>query len=485
MRGTSSAHRRATADTAFRNPIVVVMHMQNFLRLCRTFRTVMAPRNPDWQTLASWPLKAEAIERRLEPARDAPPPAYRTAFVTPLRHDVRGMVRAIDRTYDQDVADGRAKGTARFHGRLRTETLMGAVVDWTEPKRLQGLTRFAAVVSDIYRAGGLTGAGDGEGALPPMVTFASPPGSGASTMNRQLVQETCGAAIGVVSLPPNLHDRPLTWGALAHEVAGHDVIHTVEGLLPDLQAALPAMGVPADWRPVWHDWLEEAAADVLAVLNVGPTSAVSLAAYLAAARSDDPVPPGPLGTLGFILYSRLGRPADEHPIDLLRVHLAIGVVETLDAAVRDAWLPLLRQIAERAARKPSFAADPPHHELRDIPVVSNGARSRPNIPLQEATEVARKVGAGLVRTKVAALDGASLADKICWDADDEACARRIRDAALRGDPIRGMGDCGHLLAGATMALLEGGDEGRLTQALNEALSAAYAADPVYEGYMPA
>lgn len=485
MRATNSAHRRAIADGAFRNPFVVVMHMQNFLRLCQTFRTAMAPRNPDWQTLASWPLKADAIAQRLQPAHGAPPPAYRTAYVQPLTQDVRGMVHAIDKVFDQDVADGRAKGTARFHGRLRAETLMGAVMDWTETDRLKGLTRFAAVVSDIYRAGGLTAGGGADGSLPPLVTFASPPGSGASTMNRQLVQETCGVAIGVVSLPPNLHDRPLTWGALAHEVAGHDVIHTVEGLLPELQAALPAMGVPADWRPVWHDWLEEAAADVLAVLNVGPTSAINLAAYLAAARSDDPVPPGPLGTLGFVLYSHLGHPADEHPIDLLRVHLAIGVVETLDASVRDAWLPLLRKIAERGARKPSFAADPPQNKLRDIPVVSNGVRSRPNIPLHEATEVARKVGAGLVRTKLAALGGASLADKICWDADDEACARRICNAALRGDPISGMGDCGHLLAGTTMAMLEGGDEVRLTHALNEALSAAYAVDPVYRGYMPA
>lgn len=464
--------------------IVVVMHMQNFLRFCQTFRTAMAPRNPDWNTLTAWPLKAEAIETRLEPARTAPPPPYRSAYVEPLIAHVAGMVRSIDATRDQDVADGSTKGSARFHGRLRAETLMRAVVDWSDHQRLRGLTRFAAIVSDIYRAGGLTPAAGSGTSLPPLVAFASPPGSGASTMNRDLVRESCGAKIGVVSLPPNLHDQPLTWGALAHEVAGHDVIHTVTGLLPELQAALPAMGVPEEWHAVWNDWMEEAAADVLAVLNVGPTSAIGLSAYLAAARSNDPTPPGPLGTLGFILFSHLGRPTDEHPIDLLRVHLAIGVVETLDPSVRDRWLPLLQLIARHGAQKPSFDPAPAQNALRDIPIISNGVRSRPDIPLENAANVARKVGAGIARTRLTALDGASLADKVCWDAEDEGVARQVCEAALRGDPISGMGDCGHLLAGATMALLDGADEGGLTHALNDALSAAYAIDHVYQGYMP-
>ena len=81
---------------------------------------------------------------------------------------------------------------------------------------------------------------------------------------------------------------------------------------------------------IWSYWMDEAAADVYGVLNMGPSFAINLACFLAAFRAKrrgqteagDPFVPVDTAVLP-------NGDMDVHPIDLLRLHVAAGAVEGL------------------------------------------------------------------------------------------------------------------------------------------------------------
>jgi hypothetical protein len=182
------------------------------------------------------------------------------------------------------------------------------------------------------------------------------------------MKQKVGMSVGVVMLPATVRDHPVLWAALSHEVCGHDVVHADDGLLPEMAAAVQSLFAPvsAPRKPldgaslnalIWSHWMDEAAADVYGVLNIGPAFVLNLAAFLAAFRArlamdfqNKPRPATP--AVSTDAAPQEDKTIDDHPVDVLRLHLAAGAIEAmgaLDSARRSAYLDSVEAVAATLA----------------------------------------------------------------------------------------------------------------------------------------
>jgi len=235
--------------------------------------------------------------------------------------------------------------------------------------------------------------------------------------------------------------------------------------------------------------MDEAAADVYGVLNMGPTFAPSLAAFLAAFRAHLKGGKRPdVPKVATAASPRDNEGGDDtlqdHPIDLLRFHLLLGAIDAmpkLDPATRAAYVASVEAIAGLIGG----GVDTIHIEGmvnlgpgRRIPV-------KDDMPLPQAADAARKVGGMIATQKFKTLNGRSIQDIETWDDADEAAAQAIAARLAQRQSVVGFGDDAQLLAGATLALL--GDAGLyddVQQRLNEALDDSFRTDPVWRGLTP-
>src|SRR5213078_4364143 len=253
------------------------------------------------------------------------PEPYRTSYAAPLLAALPDVVVQLRQQFERSLAAGASSEAAMSEARAYADTLVGAVRDWGIDAYHAPLTRFEAVVSNLYRSF----LGEQQRAhisiplietLPPLVTFAPAPDHGPFTLPADRVRGLTGATIGVVSLPACYAQHPLLWAALAHETGGHDVMHADPGLLEQLTAGVLQLdGIPPALRQVWATWIEEIASDVYGILNIGPIYAASLAAFFAAlessraaARGDSPPALGAVNTI--LAVSPRGL-RDAHPVD--------------------------------------------------------------------------------------------------------------------------------------------------------------------------
>ncbi|WP_218578648.1 hypothetical protein [Vineibacter terrae] len=198
---------------------------------------------------------------------------------------------------------------------------------------------FQEVVADLYD--GFLSAEDRRGVPPPDHDVLSPlvkwgkPQFGPYTWPSDAT-ERLGVEAAIVSLPP-AHGRGglLAWAALAHEAAGHDVVHANDGLESELsdkvRAALSKYPALADY---WADRMDETAADVLGILNMGPSAGIGLIGYFRGLRAVFD---------GVARLSNEASPYDPHPADILRGFLAAEVVRLCPFAGRDAWADAILQ----------------------------------------------------------------------------------------------------------------------------------------------
>ena len=175
---------------------------------------------------------------------------------------------------------------------------------------------------------------------PPLALFQSTTDRGPFTIKSDLMMEKFGIPIGVVSLPATYRDHPVLWAGLSHEVGGHDVVHADHGLVAEMVSKTRALLAPHfDPRHnhdtatlnalIWSFWMDEAAADVYGVLNMGPIFAVNLAGFLTAfAGRRRPTDAGAPSVLTDTELRPNGQ-MDDHPIDLLRFYIAAGAVDGL------------------------------------------------------------------------------------------------------------------------------------------------------------
>lgn len=349
------------------------------------------------------PRTFSTLRARLVKAEASLPEAYRKAAFEPLL-----------RRLDQLGAAGFARLLAEDPAREAEAGLLldvaQAILQQGEGYQARATAAFQEVVSDLYEgflaAEGRQGVKPPEGGiLPPLVRWGSA-GAGPYTWP-VTATASLGVGVAVVSLPAaNATAGLLAWPALAHEVAGHDLMAADHGLGEELAKVVRTRLLADKSAPVvadyWADRIEESAADVLGVLNMGPAAAEGLIGYfrgLNGAWGEGPAlrTDGPVG--------------DDHPADLARAYLAAETVRLLSFKGASRWADKLIAEADR---------DLGRIHLGDTAVTAGVAKA-------SAAAVARAIAT----TPLASLEGRTLLQIQDWRDSDEAIVAELR-RSLRG-----------------------------------------------------
>ena len=366
------------------------------------------------------------------------------------------------------------------------------------------LRRFTAVVSNLYRS--FTNANKRASLNIPLVSDTPPLAffqsysSGPYTIPSDVIERLLGAKIGIVSLPAAYRDHPVLWATLTHEVCGHDVVHADVELIPELvqgirsvftTGPIPSRGEltpDALYALLWSYWVDEATSDVYGVLNLGPTFALNMTAFLASLETRA----GLFGGLSPPQRPRLRTETvvlpdgsmDRHPTDILRLYLAIGVIENLHSLSEDRrneYVAFIQAVAAQAADgvtevRFSGKAEINHANWREISTT---------VPLADAATAARRVGKYIATAQLKALGGNSIQVIETWDDADEETARYVADRIAKGQAITRAADDAQLLAGAMLALINQPELYAVAAyLLNAALDDSYRRDPIWRAVGP-
>jgi hypothetical protein len=371
------------------------------------------------------PAGYAALHARLARAAPRLPPEARRAVAEPL-------LKLLDRLGPSGYArllaeDPRREGPAQI-----LMDVSQAVLQQAEGYQARSTAAFQEVVSDLY-AGFLSAEArrgvkpPERGATPPLVRWGSAaagPYTWPATATAKL-----GVSAAVVSLPAaNAEAGLLAWPALAHETAGHDILEADVGLRDELARAvksgLLAEGSGLSVADYWADRIDETAADVLGVLNMGPAAAVGLVGYFRALNG---------AWAGTPALRNVGRAEDPHPADIARAYLAAETVRLLSFKGAAQWAD--RLIAE---------AD------RDLGRIWLGKTS---VTAAAAKAEAAAVAQAIVRTRLRALEGHALGEIQDWRDGDEALVADLRTALRSGGtgPSAGALDPGAYAAHAVAA----------------------------------
>lgn len=458
---------------------------QNFAALVERIKKIEMLKGGDYRP--PWadasPLTEDLLSGPLADGAPFLPVPYRDAYVTPLQTNLAHLVHSHDDP--RQVA-------------ILVETLGGAVIQLTPDVTLRGpLRQFLAVVSNYYRSflsetkRKALELPSGLGGLPPLAAFCRQKETSPFTLPADLVEKLCGAKVAVVSLPERLKDHPACWLTLAHETTGHDILHADPTLLPELVVGVRSMfgggplapgGKPDDDQIqalLWSYWVDEVASDVFALLNGGPAFAYNLAAFLEALRADHPG-----------LGSRLDRrsrwdPLDTHPTGVLRLSVAVGVVENLtglDPADRKGHVANLRSLIRRESPPKSLRVRGRVEIERD-----RWADLDQDVAIADLSQAGRRVGAYVATARLHAFGGRSVQELETWDADDERIATIISQVMVdpkinpadKTEQVKILGDDAQLLAGATLALLQQPEQyDDINFNLSQALTESFRRDPI-------
>lgn len=366
------------------------------------------------------------------------------------------------------------------------------------------LRRFLAVVSNLYRS--FVNAKKRESLQVPQVTaptplafFQSNGDQGPYTITSESMKKIFGTPVAVVSLPATYRNHGLLWCSLAHEVCGHDVVHADPELVPELVAGVRALFTGTSFAPngpltpnllsalLWSYWIDEAVADVYGVLNMGPTFTLNLAAFFSAMMSCAMVQAGrPAPPLPYLRCNASARDPmmgdnhmDEHPVDILRVYLAIGVVDSLPHLSKKAKEEYIADL--EAVAKASLQGSTEIKVQGQVKIShANWRMLDETIPLADAADAARRVGAFLATTKLKALGNHSIQDIETWDDVDEAAAQDVAARIVANKCIIGAGDDAQLLAGCNIATMGQPDlYAQMITLLDEGLNESYDRDPLW------
>jgi len=411
------------------------------------------------------------------------PIVYHNAYVEPLKKQIERVVIE----------------TTKMGGSDPAETLVGAVSDHAPDSGVaRPLRRFSVVIADLYRSflekekrlGSRIPLAE---ALPPLATFRPDCSMGPYTYESDVVHSIIGSEVGVVSLPSSYRNHPLLWGLLAHETGGHDVLHADRWLLPELGAGAaallnswapyfgPSAGAASLLGMLWQYWMDESAADIYGILNLGPAFALNLTAWLAALRAEAGLP---LPTLMLSPAVAPDGTLDNHPPDILRLHLAIGGIGSLTAlnpVLRQAYIGLLVELAELAAGDRdtvSIQGHLPLHGRSKVPV-------QVEMPLALMQFSATLVGSYIAAVPLHALGGNTIQQIETWDDLDEMIAYRMAEGLRNKACPYQLGDPAHLLAGATLACVaDPSSYNSITTELEKGLDIAAEGDPLWGRLVP-
>jgi hypothetical protein len=442
-------------------------------------------------------LRAVDLDGEDGPPYPFQPPPSSTELRTIVDRGARSLPLVFRKSYVEPLV-ANLDAIVENGSQTLVESLTGAVYQHAQPELKPQLDRLLAVVSNLYRsflAASLRSALNVPlvETLPPLATFAKSGRMGPFTYTCDDIKRHTGGTVGVVSLPSAIRRHPILWSTLAHETGGHDVLHADSGLLAELEAGVNGLfdapplngsrrlSPPQAMAAVWRYWMEEAASDAYAVLNMGPTFALNLAAYFAAltARSEKIDRPRLPTVCGF----NPGDPTqalDTHPPDLLRISVVCGVVEELAGLDRQARQRYIGEI-EAVATLCQDGAD----SVKMTGLIGEKMPVDFELPLVDMQKAARKLGGYIANARLKAFDGTAVQEIETWDDSDETVAVHIAELFLAGAPAAAFGDDAQLLAGANLALFHNpGQYDTITRGLEAALDVSYAKDPYWAKIQP-
>jgi len=301
--------------------------------------------------------------------------------------------------------------------------------------------------------------------------------------------------MSVVSLPPAYSRNIALWSANGHEVAGHDVLHADEGLLNELEDivveeinssdALKNTNIEYYGRKTplsqfagiyWRHTMDEAASDVLGILNIGPAAGLGHA-------------------LVFISFTEAGSGrrilrknnpvAAVHPISALRILLAVDVIRNLpqfDNIQSKKWADTLEDLVDKYTdQRDNFelyirtGTDPPTQVVA-------------NIPYGQMRETVKIVAKTVALRPLKQLDGHSFNEINTWSTSDEILVQRIatdllenREPSIESLPHEVQVYAAHILAGSVIALAGSADVYEITENAVSALNKLYKQNSVFRG----
>lgn len=478
--------------------------MTRFEKLCRVFNESGPPLQnviDPGVRLPQWTLRDldSVLKEIVDPANIPPefPPRYRTGYVARLRKNRSSVIAGLRRKQTEFLLQQEGVEYSAEKAQQWADLLAEAIVGWGNEENIEILRRFAAVVSDIYYGFFLEARRANPDLkpgtyYPPMIALMEDRKRwGPHALNGREMFELSRSAIGVVALPRNFSDHPLFWTLLAHEVGGHSATNGISAGLGHPWHLLDIPGQIVDsvtdkvihekeWLPVWKHWAVEMAADVYGLLFMGPYFVVSLAAFLSWAKARDPFgPQTPLGCLENVIYLRNGVLADDHPPDILRLWLAMGVADAMiekGESHAKAWITLFEEILESAKGTTNTL------DVHDVTVGGISLRIESQPLFEDARRMGRHIALTCLSVPSSSAGTRGIIDLVKWTEADERLAMTVRKLVEEtpddtGDHGRNFTSA-HLLAGATMAIFDGkADYTRTTGFLNSALSARFGLTP--------
>lgn len=447
----------------------------NFSQLYQALMKInfMTPATPEFGASVREP-KVKSLIGAADPLLPSP---FRDNYSDPLLNRLDGVLARLSAGQGPDPS--------------LVETLTGCVYQHSDRSMRPSLNRFLAVISNMYRSF-LDKAKRSHldvpmtETLPPLAVFQSDPRNGPFTMTVDIIRQLSGGHVGVVSMPHTFAGHPLFFGSLAHETGGHDVIHADIQLMPQLRAQVYSLFADHDyhWMGVlWDYWMDEAAADVYGVLNVGPTFAYNLALLLAVfiGQQERAKPRSP--ALRTSSGPDENGALDVHPTDILRLSLIQGVVRSLtrlNSTTRNIYDTKIARLAKALA--PASAKV----ELLGLARVRNGRQIQfdNHVALDVMQSAAAQVGEMIATTAFEALAQRSVQDIETWDDSDENAALTISGLLQSDSSIVSAGDDAQIIAGLTLALLDQPSHYRTaSRRANDALDDSFSNDP-YWGTLP-
>jgi hypothetical protein len=300
--------------------------------------------------------------------------------------------------------------------------------------------------------------------------------------------------MSLVTMPKMYSENIALWSANGHEVAGHDVLHADEGLLGELEGLISekiienknenelvdriywngneSISVAEFAAKYWRYTIDEAAADICGLLNLGPAAAISYA--IIAIVSNDNV----LDSTSYI--------DNVHPIDTLRVFMASEVIklfEELDLKVRNSYVDFFDNLVEKYANNKD--------ECTLYSTLLDGRKNKDvNIPLKGMKKTVEIVAKTIAFTNLNTLENHSLSEINTWSNRDQILVQRISDDLLedKKEISLDMGPdyqevfASHIVAGATIALTKKSDITSITEKAIQSLNELHKSNPVWKNF---
>jgi hypothetical protein len=390
------------------------------------------------------PTNYSQLVGRLEASREKLPPLYRDAVFEPFTNTLRGLgptgfVEVLMRDPSREGMAGLMLDIAH------------TVLQNGEGYAERATDGFEEVVSDLYD--GFLSAEDRRGIKPPDLGTIAPlvkwgnPDFGPYTWPGDATK-IFGVKCAVVNLPPaNGRRGLLAWAALAHETAGHDLLHADKGLEAEVadrvEAALLQAKFPADMAEYWASRIDETASDVLGILNMGPAAGIGLIGYFRALNA------------AFTHVSKLrnsGSRQDPHPADILRGFLAASTVRRLKFRGAGAWADVIEEET--------------HKDVSTIVLEGNAVTE------EDARRSADVVAKTIMQEKMKNLENHSFCSIQNWRNSDDVIISQLRQILTTATPLPSSFAEGiyaaHAVAAGAIAALAG--EGSTTQIFERMLT---------------